>query len=333
MAGRRQRSAFQPPRWLANPHAQTLRASLLRRPRRPPLWRERFTLPDGDFVDLDWLPGPDAGPLLVILPGLEGSSRSPYAAGLLRRLHAAGHAAVLMHFRGCSGVPNRRPRSYHAGDTGDLAALLDHLRRCHPHRPLRAVGFSLGGNVLLRHLAERGTDCALVAAAAVSVPYRLADAAQRLQRGLSRLYQAHLLRHMKRSLRRRAAALALPIDVAAALRARDFFTFDDRVTAPLHGFAGVHDYYARASCRPLLGRIAVPTLLLHAIDDPFLFPDTAPTAAELSPVTRLEWSPRGGHVGFYSAERGRRWWLEERLLAWLAASPSSGAGTGGAARG
>ncbi len=339
MAGTAQRSTFRPPRWLRNPHAQTLRASVLRRAPRPPLWRQRFTLPDGDFVDLDWLPPRPGRALVIVLHGLEGSSRSPYAAGLLARLHGAGLNAVLMHFRGCSGVPNRRPRSYHAGDTGDLAALVAHLRRVAPQRPLLAVGYSLGGNALLRWLGETGPANPLRAAAAVSVPYRLADAARRLQRGLSRLYQAHLLRRLKAGLRRRAAVLDLPVDVAAALRARDFFEFDDRVTAPLHGFAGVADYYRRASCRDVLRHIAVPTLLLHALDDPFLFPDTMPGADELAAPVRLEWSPHGGHVGFYARQRGARWWLEALLLNWLLTaeagglSPSSGASHPGAGRG
>ena len=187
-------SRFKPAWWLPGPHLQTLWPNLLRHPRIA-VRRERLELPDGDFLDLDWSTG-SSGPLVVILHGLEGSSRSPYAAGLLNALQRRGWRGVVMHARGCSGEPNRLPRGYHAGDTADLDYCVRELRRREPHTPLAVVGYSLGGSVLLNWLAETSVPRDIAAAVAVSVPFRLEDTAERLQRGFSRLYQRALLRSL-----------------------------------------------------------------------------------------------------------------------------------------
>ncbi|MDQ2695253.1 MAG: hydrolase [Pseudomonadota bacterium] len=319
MTGTVRNSGFQPAWWLPGPHLQTLWPALCRR--LPPVGvrRERLELADGDFVDLDWSLNP-AGPVVVILHGLEGSSASGYARGLLAAAVGRGWRAVVLHFRGCSGQPNRLARSYNAGDTVDLAAVVEELRRREPATPLAAVGYSLGGNVLLKWLGETPHG-PLAAAAAVSVPFVLDLAAQRLQRGFSRLYQRHLLRNLKAAYRRKFRHRGdLPLPLAGLAGLGDFYAFDDRVTAPLHGYAGVHDYYARASCRPYLKNIRTPTLILHALDDPFMLPAVVPDAAGLSPWVTLELSRHGGHVGFVA---GRlpwrpRYWLEERIPAFLA---------------
>lgn len=312
---------FQPAWWLPGPHAQTLWPVLGRR--RPPLTlrRERLELADGDFLDLDWTPGTH-GPVTLVLHGLEGSSASHYARGVLAALTQRGWRGVVMHFRGCSGQHNRLARRYCAADTADMAYVVDCLHQREPDTPLAAVGYSLGGNALLKWLGEAGTALPLCAAVAVSVPFLLDATAQRLGRGFSRLYQAYLLRALKRSYRdkfRQRTDGPLPLDQLAALR--DFYAFDDRITAPLHGFADARDYYARASCRPFLRHIRVPTLILHALDDPFMFPAVVPDTGELSASVRLELSRQGGHVGFV----GGRWpwaaeyWLEQRIPAFLAA--------------
>lgn len=310
---------FAPAWWCRGPHCQTLWRQLFRRPRLP-LRRERLELPDGDFIDIDWshAPNGDAStPLILVLHGLEGSSRSVYAQGLLTALLKHGFHGAVLHFRGCSGEPNRLARSYHSGETQDLAFIVDLLRQRHAG-PLGVVGFSLGGNVLLKWLGETGTR-AIAAAVAVSVPFELARAADRLQRGFSRLYQWVLLKSLKRGLARKARQVALPIELDTVARARDFWQFDDAVTAPLHGFADVHDYYRRASSRQYLPGIAVPCLILHAADDPFMTPAAIPTAAELSATTRLEVAARGGHVGFVAGTWpwAPRYWLERRICAYL----------------
>lgn len=312
-------SEFRPAWWLRNAHMQTLWPRLMRRRPRIALRSERLELPDGDFVDLSWTPGA-RGPIVMILHGLEGSSRSHYVRGILRAVHARGWRGVLMHFRGCSGEPNRLPRSYHSGDTGDVAYLADRLRTDHPDTPLLAVGYSLGGNALLKWLGESGTASPLSAAAAISVPFRLGDAADRLEHGFSRVYQWTFLSELRASVRRKRERVDLPEIPGSLGGLRTFRAFDDRVTAPLNGFQGADDYYARASCRQYLRGIRIPTLIVHSLDDPLMTPATVPAATELPPAVTLELSPQGGHVGFIGGATPpvARYWLEQRVPSFLA---------------
>ncbi|MBD3671516.1 MAG: hydrolase [Gammaproteobacteria bacterium] len=311
---------FRPALWLPGPNLQTLWAGLVRK--RPHIMtrRERLELPDGDFIDLDWA---DAGldetsPLVIVVHGLEGSIRSRYAAGIMKTLHALGIRTVLMNLRGCSGEPNRLARRYHSGDTGDLAYLVDWVRARQPDAELGAVGYSLGGNVLLKWLGETGSDNPLTTAVAVSVPFQLKRSSQRLGHGLSRLYERVLLRSLKRSIEEKLARFELPLDAGELANISSMYEFDDRVTAPLHGFQDAEEYYERASSRQFLGSIQTPTLILHAEDDPFMYPDVAPTTGELSPQVQLELSRHGGHVGFVSGPPwAPRYWLDQRISLWL----------------
>lgn len=303
-------SAFRPAWWLPGPHLQTLWPRLSRTPALPPTRRERVELPDGDFVDLAWTCG--NGPLVVVFHGLQGSLRSPYAAGLLAALDRAGFRAVLMHFRGCSEEPNRLPRAYHAGDTGDIRHIIGLLQ------PKAAVGFSLGGNALLKYLGEEGAACTLRAAVAVSPPLVLSVGADRLRQGFSRVYQRHLLGLLKSAARRKQQPLPPGVSLERTLASNDFWQFDEAWTAPLHGFRNVRHYFDECSARHWLGRIAVATHILHSRDDPFYTPAVLPTAAELPPHVTLELSEAGGHVGFVQA--GGRPWLDERIPALLRAS-------------
>jgi hypothetical protein len=313
-------SAFRPAWWLRSRHLQTLYPSFLRRRPALPLTAERLELPDGDFIDLAWT-ADHGGPLCLLLHGLEGNLNSHYARGLLRALHSAGMTAVFLHFRGCSGEPNRLRRRYHSGDTGDLAAVLAHLRQRCPGRPLTAVGISLGGNVLLKYLGERGADTPLHAAVAVSVPFDLANAARTLNRGFARIYQRHLVQGLARAVGDKHAARGEAEVAAAARQARTLHDFDDRVTAPLHDFAGADDYYLRSSSRQYLGGIAIPTRLIHAADDPFMTAAALPDAAALPPAVQFDLQAHGGHVGFI----GGRWpwcpryWLDNTIPPWLLA--------------
>ncbi len=303
---------FRPAPWLPGPHLPTIWASACRRVPRSALRFERLELPDGDFLDLAWS-GARSGPLVLILHGLEGSHESSYARALLAALDTSGYRGVLMHFRGCSGEPNRLDRSYHSGDTGDLAFVVDTLTRRTGAAPFAAIGFSLGGNVLLKWLGETGPDNPLATAAAVSVPFDLGACADRLDQGFSRLYQHRLLSSMRARFRAKFARRAPPISVGDIGALRNFRSYDDAVTAPLHGFRDAVDYYDRASSRPWLSRIATPTLIVHAEDDPFVPRHAVPHASELSGAVTLELSARGGHVGFVAA-RGPRYWLDRRLV-------------------
>lgn len=228
--------------------------------------------------------------------------------------------AVVMHFRGCSGQPNRRPRGYHSGETSDLAYVVDRLHRRSPGFGLAVIGYSLGGNVLLKWLGENATP-AVRCAAAVSVPFELEKSARRLSQGLSRLYQWRLLHSLKNAVQTKARSVPLPVDLAAVAKARNFQEFDDRLTAPLHGFRNAQDYYRRASSRDVLKTIRTPTLIVHATDDPFLSPDGIPNQHELSETVSLELSHHGGHVGFVTGAPWRpRYWLEQRLTDFLTLS-------------
>lgn len=312
-------AAFRPAVWLKGPHLQTLGAALLPCPDPPPLRREVFELSDGDFVEADWTPPQArARALVVILHGLEGSSDSPYARRLALAAHAMGWRAVVLNSRGCGGTPNRLPRGYHAGETADLAEFLDAAKRTYSRTAV--VGYSLGGNVLVKYLGEKGHAASLTAAVGVSVPYDLHDASAAINRGFSRVYRNRLLRLMKNRLREGISSGRLDSRWAAALHARDFRSFDDLYTAPAHGFAGVDDYYDRCSAGSFVSGVRAPTLLIHARDDPFMTPACLPARADLPPGVELEAYPSGGHVGFVSG--GPPWrprtWLEGRITAFLA---------------
>ena len=310
--------SFRPAWWCRGAHLQTLWPNRVRRRPEIALRRERLELPDGDFLDIDWTHG-DRGPLVLVLHGLQGSSRSNYARGLLRAVAAHGWRGALMHFRGCSGEPNRLVRGYHSGETTDVAHVAEHLRRREPHTPMAAVGVSLGGNVLLKWLGEARDRVPLKAAVGVSVPFLLRHAADRLETGFSRLYQWSLLRCLRRDLQKKRARVALPLRVDDLSTLRCFRDFDEHVTAPLHGFCGAAHYYEAASSRPYLAHIAIPTLLIQARDDPFMHPAVIPEPHELSAQVTLEAYERGGHVGFVGGTWPWRpqYWLEERIPEFL----------------
>ena len=309
---------FRPAWWLPGPHSQTLWAPIFRRRGRPALQRERIELPDGDFLDLDWNGGDTAkAPIVLLLHGLEGSSGSPYAWGLLAAFRRNGWPAAVMHFRGCGGEPNRHARFYHSGETGDLAWVVSEIGRRFPSRPLFAAGISLGGNVLLKWLGERGSEAPLAGAAAVSVPFDLGRCADRVEQGFSRVYRRHLVGEMHRKARAKFRAWEeSPIDLSKLSGWRTFREFDENVTSPLHGFDGAEDYYRRASSGPFVARIRIPTLIVQAKDDPFVPGSVLPPA---SPPVEVEAPPRGGHAGFVAGViPGRpRYWLEERIPAFF----------------
>ncbi|WP_054891156.1 MULTISPECIES: hydrolase [unclassified Pseudomonas] len=321
-------ATFSPATGLSNPHLQTLWGPLWRRLPSLERSRERLWLTDGDFLDMDWH-GPHQAdtPLVLVLHGLTGSSDSPYVKGLQQALQAFGWASVALNWRGCSGEPNLLARSYHSGASEDLAETIRHLRALRPLAPLYAVGYSLGGNVLLKYLGESGSASQLEAAVAVSVPFRLDQCADRIAIGFSKVYQAHFMREMlayvqdkQRHFQARGHSEGLAaLERLGPLRnLRTFWDFDGRVTAPLNGFSDAHDYYRHASSRYYLGENRTPTLIIHAQDDPFVFDHSLPAPQELAPQTHFELHRRGGHVGFVEGSlRNPGYYLERRIPQWL----------------
>lgn len=306
-------SEFRPSRLLGNPHLQTLFPNVFWPRPRLRLRRQRLELPDGDFIDVDWTAG-ETGPIVIVLHGLEGSSRSHYAAHIMQHLDALGLRGALLHFRGCSGEPNRLPIHYHSGFTRDLEYFTGLLNRREPTTPLAAVGYSLGGSVLLKWLGESSHGGRLKTAVAVSVPFDLADAAAAVERGAARIYKWALLSRMRRSTRRKFRRVQAPFALPAIGRLRSFRDFDDALTAPLHGFRDANDYYARCSSRRYLKNITVPTLIIHASDDPLMTPVSVPREEELSPAVTLELSRQGGHVGFVNGSLLKpNMWLTGRI--------------------
>lgn len=311
-------SDFKPAWWLRGRHAQTLFPYLFRRTRLPPLRRERLELPDGDFIDLDWSPPGQRG-LVLLLHGLEGNIRSHYAGGILATLHDAGYSVAFMHFRGCSGEPNRLARSYHSGETGDLDFVVQLLLTRFPRTPLSIAGVSLGGNVLLKWLGEQGVRAPVNRAVAISVPFEPGTAASCLQHGFARIYQRFLLSRLRRSVLLKSRSVRMPVTRGQLKKLDSLRHFDQAITAPVHGFESAEDYYRQSSCRAYLAKIARPTLIVHAKDDPFMDTSVIPTAGETSPSIRLELSEHGGHAGFISGQWPVKpiYWLDVRVLQFL----------------
>ena len=320
--------SFHAPAWIRGGHAQTIGGRLLRKTGGVSFRKERLDTPDGDFLDLEYatvegLPLTEAAPLVLKLHGLEGSAHSGYSVELARSLARRGVRSVGLNFRSCGGEMNRVARFYHSGETGDLALVLEHLRRVTPAVRLGALGFSLGGNVLLKYLGEQGEAARrrLSAAVAVSVPYDLSACADRMSEGAGRIYAAFFLRSLRAKVRAKEALLGGRCKVDEVMRARKVRDFDQALTAPLHGFADADEYYRASSAGQFLGAIAVPTLLIHSMDDPIAVPEVIPHAA-IAANSHLEtaFTASGGHVGFVAGPGpwAPLFWAEERGAEFLA---------------
>lgn len=340
------------PSWLPGGHLQTIYAAALMPLPAVSYRRERWETPDGDFIDLDWVENQDQGsriedqatvgwvrrylerrnptqdqgsrgedrgeaPLVVLFHGLEGCSSSHYALALMHDIRSRGLHGVVVHFRGCSGEPNRLPRAYHSGDSAEVDWILRRLREARPGSPLFAAGVSLGGNALLKWLGETGASAreGVNRAAAVSAPVDLMAAGNALDHGLNLVYVRHFLATMKGKALAKLARYPGLYDAACVRAACTLREFDDVVTAPLHGFQNTDDYWTRASSKPLLGRIVVPTLMINARNDPFLPQHALPQPHEVSRHVALEFPATGGHAGFVSGRfPGHLNWLPRRIL-------------------
>jgi predicted alpha/beta-fold hydrolase len=319
--------AYRSPVWLPGGNLQTLYPALLARRPVVNYRRQRWDTPDGDFIDLDWTEREDRGsriespesPLLVLFHGLEGSSNSHYARALMHASVVRGWRGVVVHFRGCSGELNRLPRAYHSGDSTEIDWILRRMHTLHARRPLLVAGVSLGGNALLKWLGEQGADARAVVhrAAAVSAPVDLHAAANALEQGFNMVYTNNFLATMKRKSLAKLSMHPKLFDEASLRATRTLRQFDDLVTSRLHGYRDVDDYYTRASSKPHLAHISVPTLLLNARNDPFLPAAALPDARILPAAVTALFTDEGGHVGF-PAYSGALSWLPQTVLEFLA---------------
>jgi hypothetical protein len=317
---------YHAPRWLPGGNLQTIWPALLsRQPRlpQPAYRRERWTTPDADFIDVDFVePVGAAAPQLVLFHGLESSSRSHYAQAFARHAAARGWGFVVPHFRGCSGELNLAPRAYHSGDHEEIDWVLRRLR-ARAASPLLALGVSLGGNALLRWAEEAGDAAAATvqALAAVSAPIDLAAGGHAIGRGFNRqIYTRMFLRTMKDKADAKWRQHPGLFDRERLRAARTLYEFDNLFTAPLHGFRDTEDYWRRASAKPHLHHIRVPALVLNARNDPFVPSDSLPAADQVGAFVSL-WQPaQGGHVGFPGGGfPGHVGTLPEAVTGWLAA--------------
>ncbi|MEJ2181047.1 MAG: hydrolase [Gammaproteobacteria bacterium] len=300
-------SAFRPPLTIRNRHIQTILPFFIKAKNNIPYQKQRLELPDGDFVDVFWCDSQSASeqptlsnsqPIAIVLHGMGGCFQSHYIPGMIRTLLNQGYRVAFLHARGCSGEVNRLPTTFHAADTSELDFLVQTIMQQHPDAPIAAVGFSLGGSILLKWLAETGNTRLLSAGVALSVPFDLSATAQSLNQGFSQTYQTYLLQNLKSLAIEKLRAHPAPLNTQQIKAIKSLREYDNLMTAPINGFGNVDNYYGIASCRQYLGEIKTPTLILNAVDDPFIPEYSIPESAALSKPVTLELSRHGGHVGF-----------------------------------
>jgi len=309
------------PYWLPGGNAQTIYPFLLRSLVIPTYQRERLELDDGDFIDIDWLDNSTDRPLVVMFHGLEGDSSSHYARSIMGLFQELGWRGAVVHFRGCSGTPNRLPRAYHAGDSEEidriLLKIIDKNQSLNSNTQLYVIGISLGGNALLKWLGEQGKKaCHLIdGVATVSVPLDLAAAGKALDSGFNQIYTQHFLGTLKKKVLKKLDNFPGLFDAVAVAECTTLYQFDNLVTAPLHGFSNTDEYWTLSSSKPWLKHIQVPTLVINARNDPFMPSSFLPVQTEVSCSVLLEFPAEGGHVGFLSSPfPGNLTWLPQRIV-------------------
>jgi len=316
---------FQPSPILKNRHIQTLYASFFRKDLPLEYSIQEFTLSDGDFIDIYYnkaLLPQDANAIAVLFHGLAGSYKSPYMQGLSYELQQCGIAPVIMHYRSTSGRDNHYPKTYHSGQTDDPLEFLTALKEKYPSKALFCVGFSLGANMLLKLLGELEDKSFIDAAVAVSSPMQLDVCADVMNSGFSRIYQEHLLKDLRKALEQKYEKhdmeKLLGLKKEDVKKLKSFWEFDEVYTAKINGFQSAKDYYQRCSAKQFLKKVQTPTLIVHAIDDPFMSQEVIPKADEISSSIELEVLPHGGHVGFIDGKfTAAEYWLDTRISHYL----------------
>lgn len=316
---------FTPSPFLKNGHLQTIFPTLFSSVGELKVEREIFELYDGDEVECVWHKKPKLNsnqPIIILFHGLAGSFNSPYIKRAMDQFDRVGYSVVLMHFRGCSNIPNRLPRSYHSGDTEDAKSWILYLKKKFPTNPLIAIGYSLGGNMLLKLLGEWGEDSPLLFAVAVSAPMQLESSANSINRGFSKIYQYRLMHSLKKQLEVKYSQFDMESLIGLKReniqKLKTFWEFDEAYTAPIHGFKNAKDYYQKSSSKQFLKDIKTKTLIIHARNDPFMNDEVIPKSSELSNSIQLEVYDHGGHVGFVGGKKfGFEYWLESRILEFI----------------
>lgn len=283
--------------------------------------RERWELDDGDFIDVDWMDGSINSPLIVFFHGLEGGSSSHYILSIINDLRNYNWRSAVIHFRGCSGGPNRLSRAYHAGDSSEIDWMLKRItsqtQTMNPTQPVYVIGVSLGGNALLKWLGENGEQAKqlVTGAATVSVPLDLAAAGSALDTGFNQVYTRHFLNSLRYKALEKLEQFPGLFDKKALKKCASIYDFDNLVTAPLHGFRDTDDYWHQSSSKPWLAHIKVPTLVINARNDPFMPASVLPTQKDVSPAVTLEFPEEGGHAGFMQGPfPGKLSWLPQKIL-------------------
>jgi hypothetical protein len=312
-------SDYKSPLFLFNGHLQTIIPGLFRRVDGIRYQRERIETPDHDFLDLDWSKT-NASRLAIISHGLEGNSQRPYVLGMVRELNRNGWDALAWNFRGCSGEMNRNLQFYHSGATEDLEVVIQHALAQQHYKTIALIGFSLGGNLTLKYVGERGLDILpqIKKAVVFSVPCDLKTGALKMGTLSNKVYMWRFLKHLRQKMEAKAAVMPQQLNIVAFHKIKNFKQFDDRYTAPLHGFKDAIEYWSHCSSKNYLHTIAIPTLIVNAKNDPFLSPECFPSeqVSEL-PHVYLEIPETGGHCGFYQNSLHGRYWSEERAIRFL----------------
>jgi len=288
---------------------------------------EKFVLEDGDFLECYWYNKAKYNSkksIVILFHGLAGSFKSPYIQSTMSKLDQNGFSSVLMHFRGCSGVSNNLPRSYHSGDSADALAWIKNINSNYPNSKIFTVGYSLGGNMMLKLLGELGENSLITAAISVSAPMQLDICAKQMNKGFSKFYQYILLKELNAAVEKKYNTFDMNSHISLKREEiknlTTFWKFDNAYTAPIHGFDSAQDYYTRCSSKQYLKKIKTPTLIIHSLDDPFMTSEVLPSDDEISKYINLEISENGGHVGFIGGSFFKpEYWLEKRIVDYFTA--------------
>lgn len=308
-----EKSTYKTPLFFGNSHIQTVLPTLFRRVSGVTYTRERIETPDSDFIDID-ISSVNSGRVIVLSHGLEGDSGRHYMKGMVRAFNRRGWDAVAFNFRGCSGEPNRRIETYHSGKTEDLHIVIEHLIKTRNYRAVSLAGFSLGANLTLKYVGERGKNILpqIKSAVGISAPCDLASSAIELHKRKNRIYAKRFLVSLIKKVREKEHMLpdGITRDYRSIKTLRDF---DNAFTAPVNGFRDAADYWERCSCRRYIAGTAIPTLILNAKDDPILGPGCFPyEEASNNSNLFLEVTEKGGHMGFITFGRNGEFWHETR---------------------